>query len=138
MNPISGVGRQKVVEKLIAEKLDGKKYSYELAYTKARKHATELAAEAVKNKFDIVVAIGGDGTVNEIGKALAGTETAMAILPCGSGNGMARHMKIPTRLDKAMDVINRHKVRMIDTFSVNDEIVINAAGIGYAAHIAHK
>ena len=125
------------MEKLIEGKLNRKNFSYELAYTKARKHATQLAHEATQNGFDVVVAIGGDGTVNEIGKGLAGTTTAMAILPCGSGNGAARHLKIPMTLKKAMEVINQNKIKTIDTFFLNDEIVVNAAGIGYAAHIAH-
>lgn len=137
INPISGVGRQKVAEKLIEKKLDKKKFSYQLAYTKSPKHAIEIARNAAVADLDVVVAIGGDGTVNEIGKSLTGTRTAMAILPCGSGNGAARHLKIPVNHSRAMDVINAGKIKTIDTFFLNDEIVINTAGIGYAAHIAH-
>lgn len=138
INPISGVGRHKAVEKLVAEKLDRTKFDYELAYTKASKHAIELSKDAVLKKFDVVVAVGGDGSVNEVGRSLVGANTALAILPCGSGNGAARHLKIPLNLSKAMAVINRMKIKSIDTFFVNDEIAINTAGIGYAAHIAHE
>ena len=138
VNPISGVGRHKTVEKLIDECLDRTAFDYELSYTKAAKHAIELSSQAVKENFNIVVAVGGDGSVNEIGKSLVGTTTALAILPCGSGNGAARHMKIPMNLKKAMEVVNRGNVKKIDTFKVNDEVVINAAGIGFAAHIAHE
>lgn len=138
INPISGVGRHKTVEKLINEKLSRNIFDYELAYTKAAKHAIELSKRAAEESFDIVVAAGGDGSVNEVGRSLVKTNSALAILPCGSGNGAARHMKIPMNLKKAMEVINRNKVKSIDTFNVNEETGINTAGIGYAAHIAHE
>jgi YegS/Rv2252/BmrU family lipid kinase len=138
INPISGVGRHKTVEKLIDEKLDRSIFDYELSYTNASKHAIELSKKAVEENFNIVVAVGGDGSVNEIGKSLVGTNTALAILPCGSGNGTARHLKIPMNLEKAMHVINQGNISSIDTFTINDETVINTAGIGYAARIAHE
>jgi YegS/Rv2252/BmrU family lipid kinase len=138
INPISGVGRHKTVEKLIDEELDRKQFDYELSYTKAAKHAIELSSRGAKENFDIVVAVGGDGSVNEVGRSLVGTNSVLAILPCGSGNGTARHLKIPMNLRKAMQVINRGHVKTIDTFNVNDETAINVAGIGYAAHIAHE
>jgi len=138
INPISGVGRQHVVEKLIDKKLDRNKFHYELTYTKASKHAIELSRNGVKDNFDVIVAVGGDGSVNEVGRSLVGTNAALAILPCGSGNGTARYFNIPMNLSKAMGVINRMKSTSIDTFSLNSETVINAAGIGYAAHIAYE
>jgi YegS/Rv2252/BmrU family lipid kinase len=138
INPISGSGKYKIVEKSIARKLNRNVYDYDLVYTKAAKHAIELSKQAAKEGFHVVVAVGGDGSVNEVGRSLVNTHSALAILPCGSGNGTARHMKIPMNLGKAMEVINRNKVKSIDTFSVNEEIGINAAGIGYAAYVAHE
>lgn len=138
INPISGVGRQKSVEKLIDQHLDRNNFDYELSYTKAAKHAIELSKQGAKENFNIVVAVGGDGSVNEVGRSLIGTGSALAILPCGSGNGAARHMKIPVNLTKAMQVINRNRETTIDTFRVNEESAINTAGIGFAAHIAHE
>ena len=144
INPISGVGIHRTVEKLIDEKLDRKIFDYELAYTKASKHAIELSKLGAKENFEIIVAVGGDGSVNEVGRSLVNagrdlkSRPALAILPCGSGNGTARHMKIPMKLSKAMDLINTNNQTLIDTFTVNDETVINAAGIGFAAHIAHE
>ena len=138
INPISGVGRQKTVEKLINETLNKKIFDYELSYTKTAKHAIELSKKGSEESFDIVVAVGGDGSVNEVGRSLIGKNSAMAILPCGSGNGAARHLKIPMNLKKAMDVINKGKTSVIDTFKVNEENAINTAGIGFAAHIAHE
>ncbi|MBI4930104.1 MAG: YegS/Rv2252/BmrU family lipid kinase [Bacteroidetes bacterium] len=144
INPISGVGRHRTVERLIDERLNRTIFDYELAYTKASKHAIELSKQGAEENFEIIVAVGGDGSVNEVGRSLVDvgrdlkSRPALAILPCGSGNGTARHLDIPMNLEKAMQVINQHKVTTIDTFKVNDETVINAAGIGFAAHIAHE
>jgi len=135
VNPISGIGRQKVIEKLIDENLDRTKFDYEIAYTKAAKHAIELSKDAAGRNFNIVVAVGGDGSVNETAKGLIGSNTAMAIIPTGSGNGLARHLKIPLDLKKAMEVINLGKETCIDSIQLNDETFVNVAGIGFDAHI---
>src|ERR1051325_8729292 len=135
VNPISGVGRQKVIEKLIDRYLDKKKYEPSIAYTRARAHAIALASEAAQNDFDVVVAVGGDGSVNETGKGLVGTNTGMAILPTGSGNGLARHLGIPMKLEKAMQVINEGRIMSIDTVKMNNERFFGMAGIGFDAHI---
>lgn len=135
INPISGIGRQKVIEKLIDKYLDRTKYLYEIAYTNAPKHATILAKDAVMKKTDIVVAVGGDGSVNETAKGLVGSDVAMAIIPTGSGNGLARYLNISLNLKKAMDIINNGKIIKIDTIQLNDETFANVAGIGFDAHI---
>jgi len=135
INPVSGVGRQKVIEKLINEQLNRTLFDYEIAYTKAPKHATELTKQAVTNNFNIVVAVGGDGSVNETAKGLIGSNTSMAIIPTGSGNGLARHLNIPLDLKKAMNVINHAKEKIIDSIQFNDETFVNIAGVGFDAHI---
>jgi YegS/Rv2252/BmrU family lipid kinase len=135
VNPISGVGRQKVIEKLINECLDRTKYDYEIAYTKAAKHAIELARDAAQRKVDVVVAVGGDGSVNETAKGLVNSNTTMAVIPTGSGNGLARHLNIPLNLKKAMEVINNGHTAQIDTIQLNDHSFVNVAGIGFDAHI---
>lgn len=135
VNPISGVGRQKIIEKLVDRSLDRTLFDYEIAYTKASKHATELAKQAVVNNCNTVVAVGGDGSVNEVAKGLLGSNTSLAIVPTGSGNGLARHLKIPLDLKKAMEVVNRSKEIKIDTIQLNEETFVNVAGIGFDAHI---
>jgi len=135
VNPISGIGKQKVIEKLIDERLDHTKFEYEITYTKAAKHAMELAAKAAADQFDIVVAVGGDGSVNETAAGLIGTQTAMAIIPTGSGNGLARHLGIPLNLKKALEVINAGYETVIDSVQLNEHIFVNVAGIGFDAHI---
>lgn len=138
INPISGIGKHKTVEKLIDKKLNRNIFDYEIAYTKAGKHAIELSKCGAEENFDTIVAVGGDGSVNEVSRSLIGSNTNLAILPCGSGNGTARNLKIPINLLKAMEIINLGKSGMIDTININHETAINVAGIGYAAHIAHE
>ncbi|MDF2438489.1 MAG: uncharacterized protein K0Q95_2865 [Bacteroidota bacterium] len=135
VNPISGVGRQKVIEKLIDEELDRSLYEYEIAYTKAAKHAIELSRDAASRNVDVVVAVGGDGSVNETAKGLVHTASAMAIIPTGSGNGLARHLRIPLDLKKAMHIINQGKIQSVDSIRMNDETFVNVAGVGFDAHI---
>ena len=135
VNPISGVGKQKLVEELTSKHLDLSSFDYKIIYTTAPKHATEIAKQAALDNYNIVVAVGGDGSVNEVAKGLIRTETAMALLPTGSGNGLARHLNIPLDLVKAIDLINKGKETTIDTIDFNDETFVNIAGIGFDAHI---
>jgi YegS/Rv2252/BmrU family lipid kinase len=138
INPLSGIGKQKIIEKLIEKKLDKSIFDYEIVYTQKPKQAIEISKKGVHEHFEIVTAVGGDGSVNEVGRSLIGTSSALAIIPCGSGNGTARVLRLPMDYAKAIDVINQKKSKVIDTFFVNEEIAINTAGIGYAAHIAHE
>lgn len=138
INPISGSGRQKTVERLIEEKLDQEKYIPSVQYTEKPQHATEISRQAAEAGTDIVVAVGGDGTVNEVAAGITGTDTALAILPSGSGNGLARHLGIPMRLKQAIGVINGGRIVPIDTATINGEIFVNLAGIGFDASVAKK
>lgn len=138
INPISGIGKQKNIEELIRDNIDASSYEYQVKFTKGPGHGTELAKEAVASGVDVVVAIGGDGTVNEIGQALVGSSTALGIIPTGSGNGLARHLKIPFQFKKAIEVINRCKIRKIDTATINDQVFLSIAGVGYDAFVAKK
>ncbi|MCW3083700.1 MAG: Diacylglycerol kinase [Bacteroidetes bacterium] len=135
VNPISGIGKQKVIETLVEQQLDHTRFDYEIAYTKAAKHAIELARKAAADGFDMVVAVGGDGSVNETATGLIHTNTAMAIIPTGSGNGLARHLNIPLNLKKAVDVINNGQETTIDSVQLNEHVFVNVAGIGFDAHI---
>jgi diacylglycerol kinase (ATP) len=135
INPISGIGRQKTIEKLIAEVLDPTSFDHELVYTEAPKHATVLAQKAANEGFDIVAAVGGDGSVNEVANGLIGTNAAMGILPAGSGNGLARHLSIPLNLKQAMVVLQQGISKKMDTIQFNDEHFVNVAGVGFDAHI---
>jgi diacylglycerol kinase (ATP) len=136
INPASGTKKRKGIEKLIAGYLDREKFDYIIRYVEGKGHAYELAREAVSLGYPAVVAVGGDGSVNLVAKALFGTSTKLGIIPYGSGNGLARFLNIPLNPVKALQVINAHHSRMIDTASVNGEFFISIAGIGFDARIA--
>ncbi|NGX33021.1 MAG: Diacylglycerol kinase [Candidatus Anoxychlamydiales bacterium] len=138
VNPISGTKNKKFILKIIHKYLDKKKYDYEICYTKAKKHATELSFDAAHLKYAAVIAIGGDGTVNEVAKGLVGSKTKMGIIPTGSGNGLARHLYISKNPIKAVTIINNFRSTKMDSIKINDEVFVSVAGIGFDAHIAEK
>ena len=138
VNPFSGVGRHQSIEKHIKKALDHKLFDYTVKYTEAPHHATELTKNAIECKFDIVVAVGGDGTVNEVSKALVGTDVILGIVPSGSGNGLARHLNISVFPEKAIQIINQLNVKKIDTALANEQFFVNLAGIGFDALVAKK
>jgi YegS/Rv2252/BmrU family lipid kinase len=136
INPVSGVRRKNNIPELIENYLDSIKFEYSVAFTEYSGHAHELAKNAITNNYNIVCAIGGDGSVHEVGTALIGTDKILAIIPAGSGNGLARHLSIPLRLKDSIFIINQMKVRKIDVGQVNDFPFLNAAGFGFDAHIS--
>lgn len=136
INPISGVGSKKLIEKEIVKTLDKKQFEYSIAYTKAAKHAIDICKKQ-KNNYDIIVAAGGDGTVNEVSQELINSNTALAIIPTGSGNGLARDLKIPLNIKKAIKKMNENCRKKIDTITINGRNCINIAGAGFDAHISH-
>ena len=119
VNPISGTQSKELILNLLDEKIDKEKYTWDVVYTKRAGHAIEIAAQAAEMKTDVVVAIGGDGTINEIGRSLVHTETALGIIPCGSGNGLARHLHIPMEPKKALEIINDGICDIIDYGKIN-------------------
>ncbi len=138
INPISGVGRKDILPGLIAKHLDHSIYEPSIVYTEYRKHAKEIATEYALKNWDVICAVGGDGSVNEVGTALIGTKTKLAIIPVGSGNGLARHLHIPLSIEKAIVNINHQNELLIDTVLVNDKAFLNAAGYGIDALVAKK
>ena len=138
INPIAGTKKNiKDLENLINKTIDKNKFELIIKYTEYAFHGTEIAEQAVKDKIDIVVAVGGDGTINEISKALVYTDTIMAIIPKGSGNGLSRYLKIPMNTKRAIKLINKINVKKIDTAKINNKHFINVAGVGFDAHISY-
>lgn len=138
VNPISGTHSKETIPQLIEEKIDHSKYDYSIQRTQYAGHASQIAAEAARDGVDIVVAVGGDGTINEIGRALIHTRTAMGIIPCGSGNGLARHLNIPMIARKALDVINAGTVRTIDYGIIDGHPFFCTCGVGFDAFVSLK
>jgi len=138
VNPVSGSGKQRDIEQYLKKYLDVSVYSYKVVFTEYRGHAEVLAKQAVADGVEVIVAVGGDGTVNETGRGVVGTETKLAVIPTGSGNGLARHLNLPMNFRKAIDVINRGKSKRIDTATLNDKLFLSMAGVGFDAHVARK
>ena len=95
-----------------------------------------LAKEAIEQHYDIIAVAGGDGSINEVGCQLIGTDIALAVIPCGSGNGLSRCLHIPLNPIKALELINRKAVCQIDTVMVNEVPFISISGTGYDAQVA--
>lgn len=138
MNPISGTVKKAGIPKLINENLDMEKFCFDIVNTEYAGHATSLAKEASQKGIDIVVAVGGDGTINEIGRALVGTDTAMGIIPCGSGNGLARHLMLPMDIRKAILNINKCVVHELDYGVIDGHPFFCTCGMGFDAYISMK
>jgi diacylglycerol kinase (ATP) len=138
VNPKSGVDRTKAIEGAIEQYLDKSIYSYEIQFTKHAGHGTELAKNASLSGAYAVVAVGGDGSVNDIIRGLYGTKTVLAILPKGSGNGLARTLKIPLSLAEGIQTINRGRTENIDLGKANAVLFASNAGVGYDALVCKK
>ena len=138
INPISGVGRQKTIEKVLDQHLDHSRFDCDIRYTERAGHATDIAREGSRQGYDAVVAVGGDGSINEVAKGLIGTSTTMGIIPCGSGNGLARHMQLPLSPDKAVEILNQYETIDIDTIDVNGNSYVSIAGVGFDAYVARR
>ena len=139
INPISGVFKKEGIPERIAKYLDYVKYDFTINYTQYPGHATEMAHEAVEEGYSVVVAVGGDGSVNEVARGLLGTDVAWGVIPFGSGNGMAGHLKLPIRnAKKAIEVLNTGKVTKIDAVKTNYGYFFSVGGFGFDAHAARR
>ena len=137
INPISGRSQKNDLPRQIEQFLNSDRYEYDIKVSEYAGQARVLAREAVEQHYNIVAAVGGDGTINEIGTELIGTDMALAVIPCGSGNGLSRCLNIPLDPVKAIELINRDAVCLIDTVQVNDVPFISIGGTGYDAQVAN-
>ena len=135
VNPFSGLGKQQTIHQLVEKELDPQKWNWDIQLTAYAGHARVLSREAAPF-YDVIAAVGGDGTVNEVGSGLVGTNTLMAIIPAGSGNGLARHLRIPLKVNRALQVFNNYQPQAIDVMKVNDRFSFNVSGVGFDGHIS--
>lgn len=138
LNPISGTSNKAGIPQLIDNILDKEKFDYELRETTHAGHAAEIAAEARDQQIDIVVAVGGDGTVNEVARSIVHSDTALGILPCGSGNGLARHLLLPMNLKKSLEIINACEIHKLDYGIINNFPFFCTCGMGFDAFVSMK
>ena len=138
VNPISGTQSKNAILNWIEKIVDSSCFNYQIMKTAYAGHAFEIATQAAADGVDIVVAIGGDGTVNEIGRALVHTQTALGIIPCGSGNGLARHLHIPLDYKNALDTILNGNIICIDYGKINNRPFFCTCGVGFDAFVSLK
>jgi diacylglycerol kinase (ATP) len=138
INPISGMIKKENVGNQIALYIDKEKFDYQIINTEYAAHAIEITAYAVSNGADIIVAVGGDGSVNEVVNGLKGSNVKLGIIPLGSGNGLARFLKIPFQIKTAIEVLNKGNFTAVDTVNVNDRVFLSIAGIGFDALVAKR
>lgn len=136
INPKSGTGKQTKAKIAIEKHIDTTKYNYEIIETEYKGHAKKIAKQAIKDKVYMLVSVGGDGTLNEISKAIVHTDVILGIIPAGSGNGLAHHLKISTNPNKAINIINNGKIEEIDTILLNEDRFVSIAGVGFDAFVA--
>lgn len=136
INPFSGTRPYQEVERLIEETIDRQLFESDHVFTLFAGHAIQLAAEAAAAGYDIVVAVGGDGSVNEVATGLMGTQTALGILPAGSGNGFAMHLGWGRDLKKAVQLLGAAVPIPVDMCTFNGRPFVNLAGTGFDAEVA--
>jgi diacylglycerol kinase (ATP) len=135
INPISGGKKKDGVPGLIDAYLDKTALDPVVLFSDSVEHARQLTKEGT-GKFDVIVAVGGDGTVNEVASAIVGTDTPLGIIPFGSGNGLSRFLQIPMEPEKALKTLISGRVENIDSATLNGKPFFNMAGMGFDAHIA--
>lgn len=137
LNPSSGVINKDIATSVIFRKLRTHFDTVSIMSSNSPVHGYEITRQALA-QFDIIVAFGGDGTINSVASALEGTNKTLGILPGGSGNGLARNLNIPLSWRRALDVLITGKDVYIDAGKINDRYFFNVAGIGLDGLISKK
>ena len=138
INKFSGAGYRPALEAGIARACASHGTTCEMAFTEGPGHATALALAAAAQGFGSIIAVGGDGTVNEVAQGLLHTDARMGIIPKGSGNGLARHLGIPVNINLALKCLFTSQVITMDTFRLNGRLSVNVSGIGFDGYIARR
>lgn len=138
INPVSGTSSKQNLPHLIAKVLDADRFEVHIFITAYAGHGSEIAQSAIDDKADYAIAVGGDGTVNEVARVLTDSAVALGIIPLGSGNGLARELNIPLATKKALNIILEENIIDIDYGKVNDNIFFCTCGVGFDAEVAAK
>lgn len=130
LNPIAGGGKAGDLEDMIRTEMEARNIEYSLRKTTASGDATLIAEEGLEDGYDLIVAVGGDGTLNEIARAILGTSASLGIIPGGTGNDMARTLDMPLDPREALKNLLKHQKKTIDVGYVNGELFLNIASTG--------
>lgn len=138
INPVSGVGSKRKIPAMIEDACAKNGCSLEISFTEYAGHASELTRQALDKGANVILAVGGDGTINEVAQSMLYSEAALGIIPKGSGNGLARELHIPMDAKKALDVIIKGNITTIDGCKANDRIFFCTCGVGFDAAVSQK
>ena len=138
INPISGVGSKRKIPKMIHEMCQETGYALAISFTQYPGHASELTHQALQEGVNVIIAVGGDGTVNEIARAMIHAEATLGIIPKGSGNGLARELHIPMDPRRALDLIAESHISTIDCCQANGRVFFCTCGVGFDAAVSQK
>ena len=138
INPISGVGSKRKIPKMIEGICSKKNCSLNISFTEYAGHASELTRQAIEEGAEYILAVGGDGTVNEIARAMIHSNAILGIIPKGSGNGLARELHIPMDVKRAIDLIAKGHVTTIDCCRANGQVFFCTCGVGFDAAVSQK
>jgi len=136
INPFSGVGSKEKIPETLAIRCREYGISFDVAYTDYAGHATELTQKAIDDQADCIIAVGGDGTVNEVARNLLYSNIILGIIPKGSGNGLARELNVPMDFRSAINVIFSNHVSVIDACKANENIFFCTCGVGFDAVVS--
>ncbi len=137
INPVSGNKPKEFILKRIDKKFQEEHYKVKIIFTSFAGEATAIVKNFIQKGYQKIIAVGGDGTVNEVASAIVNTEAVLGIVPLGSGNGLARHLKIPLKTNKALELIKKGSSQKIDYGKINDQKFFCTTGVGFDAHIGH-
>ena len=139
VNPISGLGLGKELPEKIRRIPEYDSIPYDIVFTEYAGHARKLVEDArQEGKYTHIVAVGGDGTVNEVGGALCGSDVAFGVVSLGSGNGFARHLGYSVFMTKALKQVLTDQFAQIDVLEMNGKYSLNVSGVGFDAEVAHE
>ena len=138
INPIAGKGKGRMIETEIQSYFNQKNVEFETFLTESIGHATEITNQVLTINPDIIVACGGDGTINEVAQALVGSNVALGIIPIGSGNGLAANLHIPKTTEKAFETILNAKINKIDAGKINENYFFSNMGLGIDADVINN
>lgn len=135
VNPIAGAGNNSLSAEILQTYFDLGTYILTIKQSNYKTHAKLLTQQSLAEGADIIIACGGDGTINEIASCLVGTPIVLGIIPLGSGNGLASHLKIPRNIEDAIQVIKSENIRQVDVGRINKKYFFSNTGSGFDANV---
>ena len=130
INPAAGRGKTSKLSKRVISEFEKRGIDFDYEYSTKPRHAVEISRKA-SAEFQKVIAVGGDGTVNEVGEGLVGSDVIFGVIPLGSGNDFAKENGFPLKISDAVGVILSDNFHLIDVIKVNDRVSLNTAGVGF-------